>query len=81
MRSGWKQHAPLPVRSTEEAMRRSCAPLLADRFGWTSRDRVIAAVYQEKFDLASVAPVVLSAAAEGDPAALHILEDRRHAAR
>jgi N-acetylglucosamine kinase-like BadF-type ATPase len=49
--------------------------LLADRFSWTSRDHVIAAVYQEKFDLAAVAPVVLSAAAEGDPAAQHILED------
>ena len=34
---------------------------------------MIASVYQEKFDLASVAPVVLSAAAEGDPAAVHIL--------
>lgn len=48
--------------------------LLADRFGWTSRDRMIAAVYQEKFDLASVAPVVLNAATEGDTAAVHILE-------
>jgi N-acetylglucosamine kinase-like BadF-type ATPase len=35
---------------------------------------VIAAVYQEKFDLASVAPVVLGAAAEGDASAIHILE-------
>lgn len=48
--------------------------LLADRFGWTSRDHVIAAVYQEKFDLASVAPVVLGAAAEGDASAVRILE-------
>jgi glucosamine kinase len=48
--------------------------LLADRFGWISRDRVIASVYQEKFDLASVAPVVLNAATEGDPAAVQILE-------
>lgn len=52
--------------------------LLADRFGWVSRDRVIAAVYQEKFDLASVAPIVLDAAADGDAAAVHILEAAAH---
>ncbi len=49
--------------------------LLEDRFGWVSRDRVIASVYQEKFDLASVAPVVLGAAGDGDPAAIRILEN------
>lgn len=52
--------------------------LLADRFGWVSRDRVIAAVYQEKFDLAAVAPIVLDAAAGGDAAAIHILEAAAH---
>jgi N-acetylglucosamine kinase-like BadF-type ATPase len=34
---------------------------------------VIASVYQERFDLATVAPLVLSAAEEGDQAAVHIL--------
>lgn len=53
--------------------------LIGDRFSWTSRDRVIAAVYQEKFDLASVAPLVLDAASEGDAAARTILEGAAHA--
>jgi N-acetylglucosamine kinase-like BadF-type ATPase len=47
--------------------------LLAETNGWVSRDRVIAAVYQEKFDLASLAPLVMRAAGEKDPAALLIL--------
>jgi len=47
--------------------------LLADRFGWTTRDRIIAAVYQEKFDLASIAPVLLEAAVEGDAVAVDLL--------
>ncbi len=52
--------------------------LLKDRFGWETRDRIIAAVYQEKFDLASLAPVVIEAAAEGDATSRTILE---HGAR
>jgi N-acetylglucosamine kinase-like BadF-type ATPase len=47
--------------------------VLAEANGWDSRDRVIAAVYQERFDLASLAPLVLRAAGEKDPAALRIL--------
>ena len=47
--------------------------VFAEANGWNSRDRVIAAVYQEKFDLASLAPLVLKAAGENDPAALLIL--------
>lgn len=47
--------------------------LLADRFGWTSRDRIITAVYKEKFDLASIAPLVLDAATEHDTVARTIL--------
>ena len=46
--------------------------ILADRFGWTSRDKVITSVYREKFDLAALAPLVLEAA-EHDPAAKAIL--------
>ncbi len=47
--------------------------VLAEATGWNSRDRVIAAVYQDKFDLASLAPLVLKVAGENDPAALAIL--------
>jgi N-acetylglucosamine kinase-like BadF-type ATPase len=47
--------------------------IFAETHGWVSRDRLIAAVYQEKFDLASLAPLVLRAAGEKDPAALVIL--------
>jgi glucosamine kinase len=47
--------------------------VFAEANGWDSRDRVIAAVYQEKFDLASLAPLVLKVAGENDPAALAIL--------
>jgi len=47
--------------------------LLADRFGWTSRSRMVEAVYQEKFDLAAIAPIVLDAAAEEDPVAVTLL--------
>ncbi|MCC6397356.1 MAG: ROK family protein [Bacteroidetes bacterium] len=55
--------------------------LLADRFGWVSRDRIVASVYQEKFDLASIAPLVLDAAAEGDPVANTLLhKSARHLA-
>ena len=48
--------------------------LLANRFGWDTRDRIIAAVYQEKFDLASIAPLVMESAAEGDAAAIGLLQ-------
>jgi glucosamine kinase len=47
--------------------------LFAERVGWVSRDAIIAAVYQEKFDLATLAPMVLEAADQGDAAALAIL--------
>jgi N-acetylglucosamine kinase-like BadF-type ATPase len=48
--------------------------LLTDRFGWDTRDRIIAAVYQEKFDLASIAPLVMESAAEGDAVAIDLLQ-------
>jgi len=47
--------------------------VFAEANGWDSRDKVIAAVYQQKFDLASIAPLVLKAAGENDQAALAIL--------
>ena len=46
---------------------------LASRFGLESRDRIIAAVYREKFDIPSIAPAVLDAADAGDAVALGIL--------
>ena len=46
---------------------------IASRFGLDTRDRIIAAVYREKFDIPSVAPAVLDAAEAGDAVALGIL--------
>jgi N-acetylglucosamine kinase-like BadF-type ATPase len=46
---------------------------IADTHGWGTRDRIIAAVYQEKFDIPSLAPLVLSCAEEGDGVAAGIL--------
>jgi len=46
---------------------------LASRFGLDSRERIIAAVYREKFDIPSIAPAVLDAADAGDAVALGIL--------
>lgn len=62
---------------TRDIDRRGEAQMLravfAERFGWTTRSAIIAAVYQEKFDLASLAPFVLDAAGKGDPTARTIL--------
>jgi glucosamine kinase len=49
--------------------------MFAERVGWASRDAIIASVYQEKFDLATLAPTVLEAAEKGDAAADAILKD------
>jgi N-acetylglucosamine kinase-like BadF-type ATPase len=57
-------------RRADAAILRS---ILASRFGWHTRDAIIAAVYQEKFDLASLAPVVFDAAEKGDQRSLEIL--------
>jgi len=48
--------------------------MFAERFGWTTRDRVIAAVYKEQFALPSLAPLVLEAADAGDEVCRGILE-------
>ncbi len=46
---------------------------LSSRFGLETRERFIAAVYREKFDIPSIAPAVLEAAEAGDAVALGIL--------
>jgi N-acetylglucosamine kinase-like BadF-type ATPase len=51
---------------------------ISSRFGLETRERIIAAIYREKFDIPSIAPAVLDAAEAGDQAALGILA---HAAR
>ena len=48
---------------------------LATRFGMETRDAIVAKVYQEKFDLASLAPVVLEAAEKGDRTSMDILRN------
>lgn len=62
---------------TRDIDRRGDAQMLrtvfAERFGWTARGAIITAVYQEKFDLASLAPLVLEAAGKGDLTARGIL--------
>jgi glucosamine kinase len=47
---------------------------IASRFGLEKRERIIAAVYREKFDIPSIAPAVLEAAEAGDRTAVDILE-------
>lgn len=47
--------------------------VLRDRFGWSTRDQIIAAIYREQFPVATVAPVILESADAGEPAALEIL--------
>jgi N-acetylglucosamine kinase-like BadF-type ATPase len=48
---------------------------LGERFGFTARDRIIAAVYREGFPVASVAPVILELADAGDPASVTLLRE------
>jgi N-acetylglucosamine kinase-like BadF-type ATPase len=52
----------------------SLQTILAEEFGLTSRERLVNAVYQEGFVLPSVAPAVMKAAEQGDPAALGIFK-------
>ncbi|HLF19723.1 MAG TPA: BadF/BadG/BcrA/BcrD ATPase family protein [Bacteroidota bacterium] len=47
--------------------------LVGDRFGLTDQEKMIAAVYRENFDIASVAPLVLEAASKHDPECERIL--------
>jgi glucosamine kinase len=48
---------------------------LAARFEWSTREAVIASVYRGNLDIPSIAPLVLDAAAAGDPVGLAILHD------
>ena len=45
------------------------------RFGWNSRDELIAAVYKEQFPIPSLAPILLDQARAGDTVSLDILEE------
>jgi glucosamine kinase len=49
--------------------------LAEERFGWRSREALITAVYQDKFEIPSLSPLVMEAAAGGDEAAVEILQD------
>lgn len=48
--------------------------LLAGRFGWKTREDIIDAVYQQKFELSRLAPMVLDAAAANDVVAQRMLD-------
>ena len=48
--------------------------ILANKYNWSSREQIIGAVYQENFDVASLAPVVLEAAADHDAVSQNILQ-------
>jgi N-acetylglucosamine kinase-like BadF-type ATPase len=50
------------------------AKLIEKEFGLNSRERIIAAVYQEKFEFSKIAPLVLNAAEKNDAVALRILD-------
>ena len=71
--SVWKRRKPFHATWTAVKMQAFCEQVFAEANGWDSRDKVIAAVYQQKFDLASLAPFVLKAAGENDQVALAIL--------
>ena len=47
--------------------------LFGEKFGFGSQDTILEAIYKEHYDIASVVPVVLEAAANGDPIAKKIL--------
>ncbi len=47
--------------------------LVAERFGLVNQERIIAAVYRENFDIASIAPLVLEAASKRDPVCVSLV--------
>lgn len=49
------------------------ATAIASEFGLNSRERIIAAIYQEKFEFSTLAPVVIACAGNEDPVAVSIL--------
>lgn len=48
--------------------------VLARKFGWESRDQIIAAVYDEEVDVAALAPVVIETAANNDVVSQRIVQ-------
>ncbi len=52
-------------------LRQTCAK----QFGWTSRERIITAVYRENFTIPSIAPFVLDGVAANDPVCTALLEN------
>jgi N-acetylglucosamine kinase-like BadF-type ATPase len=48
--------------------------LIAEKFHWTSREDIITAVYQQKFDPAQLAPLVMEAAVDHDVVCQRILQ-------
>jgi glucosamine kinase len=48
--------------------------IFGERFQWKSREDIITAVYQEKFDLSKLAPVVMEVAADNDIVAQKLLQ-------
>lgn len=54
---------------------RLLAEMIAKEFGLNSRERIIAAVHQEKFEPSLAAPLVLAAAEKNDSVALKILTE------
>jgi N-acetylglucosamine kinase-like BadF-type ATPase len=49
------------------------ARFLDEKFGFSSQETIINALYKENFDIASIAPVVLEAASQGDKISKRIL--------
>jgi N-acetylglucosamine kinase-like BadF-type ATPase len=47
--------------------------LIAERLGWTTRDQLITAVYGEKIELSTLAPLVFELASMHEPIAIDIL--------
>lgn len=66
------------VAVTQHYDKRSDAGKLKDvfarKFHWDSRDQIIAAIYRENFDIASLAPVVIEAAANNDIVSQRIIQ-------
>ena len=66
------------VALTQECERRGTSGRLRDvlcqKFKFDTREHILSAIYQEKFDIASLAPVVIDTAANNDVVAQRILD-------
>jgi N-acetylglucosamine kinase-like BadF-type ATPase len=49
--------------------------IVEEKFGWTAREDLVNAVYQENFDIASIAPIVMDAAINHDLTSQRILQN------